>query len=194
MTADERAALAMRLAREADFAAAAAFSTDDIELHESVRAYCAEDLCDQYGKRWACPPYCGTLEECGARIRNYALGVVAVTEAAIAHPGDIDGMRAAEERHHARLFIWREAAAAAFPDFLMLGAGACKLCERCTCPDAPCRHPDRMLVSMEASGMIVRDLLVRCGLPYHTGGDRLTFAGCLLLPASKYSFGGPAAS
>ena len=124
MTADERAALAMRLAREADFAAAAAFSTDDIELHESVRAYCAEDLCDQYGKRWACPPYCGTLAECGERIRRYALGVAAVTEAAIAHPRDRDGMRLAEETHHARLYAWHAAAAAVFSDFLLLGAGA----------------------------------------------------------------------
>ncbi len=181
---DERAALAVRLAREAGFEDAAMFSTAEIKLHESVRAYCAENLCDQYGKRWACPPYCGTLTECGDRIRKYALGVAAVTEAAIAYPHDIEGMRTAEETHHARLFAWRSAAAAAFPDFLMLGAGACKLCTDCTCPDAPCRYPDRMLVSMEASGMIVRDLLARCGLPYHTGGDRLTFAGCLLLPAA----------
>ncbi len=184
MTADERVHLAAQLAREAGFDATAVFSAADIELHESVRAYCAEDLCDQYAKRWACPPHCGTLAECGERIRRYALGVAAVTEAAIAHPRDRDGMRLAEETHHARLYAWHAAAAAVFSDFLMLGAGACKLCDRCTCPDAPCRYPDRMLVSMEASGMIVRDLLVRCGLPYHTGGDRLTFAGCLLLPAA----------
>ncbi|MDR0628659.1 MAG: DUF2284 domain-containing protein [Treponema sp.] len=35
-----------------------------------MRDVCAVNKCMAYGTNWSCPPACGTLEECEARIRR----------------------------------------------------------------------------------------------------------------------------
>ena len=68
-----------------------------------------------------------------------------------------------------------------FPDCLPMGAGACRACRRCTCPDRPCRHPDRMYPSMEAYGLLVSDVAVRSGLGYNYGENTMSFTSCILV-------------
>ena len=64
--------------------------------------------------------------------------------------------------------------------FLPLGAGPCMLCAKCTYPDAPCRLPDKMVVSMEASGLVVNDVCTMAGIPYNHGTNTISFTGCIL--------------
>lgn len=41
-----------------------------------------------------------------------------------------------------------------YPNNKVLGSGSCRLCKKCAYPD-PCRHPDKMIYSMEACGIDV---------------------------------------
>ena len=66
---------AVRLALAAGFTAAVPLDVSTLTPQPQVRDYCAEDKCAQYGKNWACPPHCGTLEACAAAIRQYSHGI-----------------------------------------------------------------------------------------------------------------------
>ena len=55
-------------AKELGFSEAAPVVPADLKPNAEVRAMCAADKCHAYGKNWTCPPECGSLEECAARI------------------------------------------------------------------------------------------------------------------------------
>ena len=46
---------------------------------------------------------------------------------------------------------------------------------------APCRHPDRALVSMEAAGLMVSEACETAGLPYYHGPGTISYTSCILL-------------
>lgn len=70
---------AIQAARDAGFSEVAPLDVSTIELKQEVRDMCAANTCHQYGKSWACPPGCGTLEECRARVRRCNAGVLVQT-------------------------------------------------------------------------------------------------------------------
>ena len=55
------------------------------------------------------------------------------------------------------------------------GCGACRICSKCTCPDSPCRHPEKAIVSIEACGVNVLALAHSSGLSYNSGADTVTY-------------------
>jgi predicted metal-binding protein len=63
---------------------------------------------------------------------------------------------------------------------LPLGAGACSLCATCTYPNEPCSFPERMITSMEASGLLVSDVCAANGLAYNHGKNTIAFTSCCL--------------
>mgnify|MGYP002088389988 CR=1 FL=1 len=67
------------------------------------------------------------------------------------------------------------------PNCLPMAAGACTICKTCTCPDAPCRFPERVVPSMEAYGLVVSDVCRESGLPYYYGPGTITYTSCILL-------------
>jgi predicted metal-binding protein len=88
------------------------------------------------------------------------------------------------EEHNTRLRLFQEKLETVFPDGLnrlLLGSGGCKNCARCTYPDAPCAFPEKMIVSMEAAGIVVSDICKSSNIPYYYGPNTLTYTGCVLL-------------
>lgn len=61
----------------------------------------------------------------------------------------------------------------------LLGAGGCSLCETCTYPSAPCRHPEKMRRPMEACGIDVVNLSKIAGINYFNGADTVTYFSIL---------------
>ena len=59
-----------------------------IELKEEVRQMCA--ACGKYGKCWSCPPGCGTLEACAARISAYRQGILVQTTGLLEDEFDVE--------------------------------------------------------------------------------------------------------
>ena len=148
----------IKLALEMGFTEAAPLDPATLRPLESVRAYCAEEKCGYYGKSWACPPACGSRED----------------------ESSFDEIIAVSRRHKTRHYAFAEKMQAALPRVLALGSGGCSLCETCTYPDAPCRHPDRMVSSLEACGLQVADVCRDCGIAYHYSGKTITLASACL--------------
>jgi predicted metal-binding protein len=141
-----------------------------------VRDMCAADKCRSYGKRWTCPPACGSVEENQRKINSYNSGLLVQTTGALIDEFDYEEMTLTGERHKDRFNAFRNTLGR---DSLALGAGACTLCETCSYP-TPCRYPDQAVSSMEAYGLLVNRVCEANGLEYYYGNRTITYTGCYL--------------
>lgn len=165
----------------AGFTAAAPLDCKTITLKPEVRAMCAVNNCGKYGTNWSCPPGCGELSECTARINGYQNGIIVQTMGTLEDALDYEGMMAIAAQHAKAFQEFLPVLRKAFPEMLPIGTGACSRCESCTYPDAPCRFPEGAISPMEAYGMVVSDICQANGLPYYYGKNTLAYTGCYLL-------------
>ena len=168
------------LALSAGFSHAGLLDPKKLRTLPEVRDMCASGRCRRYDRSWSCPPACGTLEEAEKSIHHYCCGILVQTTAQLEDDFDVESMDAAEARHKAGFLTLAEIFRAEIPDCLPLSAGSCTLCEVCSYPDEPCRHPDRMLSSMEAYGILVSEACALAGLNYYYGPQTLTYSSCIL--------------
>lgn len=172
---------AIDIALKSGFSHSTEMNVDSIELNPEVRTMCSANTCQHYGKNWSCPPACGTLEQCGAQIKQYSKGIIVQSTAQLEDSFDVEGL---EELAKTHIKNYRTALAELkkiYPDVMYLGTGACDICSQCTYPDEPCRFPDKAISSMEAYGMVVNDVCKANNIPYNYGKDTMTFVGCFLL-------------
>jgi predicted metal-binding protein len=168
---------------------------ETLKQRPEVRDSCAENKCQSYGKNWSCPPACGNLADCEKKMRRFKSGLILQTTGSLEDPFDYEAMRRIAGEHHKNLRVFLTALLTAHDpagqnarEFLLLGAGPCKNCETCSYPDSPCRSPDKMIVSMEAMGLVVSDVCTANSLPYYYGPNTLTYVGCVLfqtIPQSR---------
>lgn len=166
----------LQLAQQAGFTKVAPMDPATIELKEEVRQMCA--ACGQYGKCWSCPPGCGTLEECAQRVAAYQKGILVQTTGQLEDEFDGEGMMETEALHKERFTTLRQLLQDR--NVLALGAGCCKVCKTCTCPDEPCRFPQKRISSMEAYGMVVTEVCRANNMPYNYGKNTITYTSCVL--------------
>ena len=169
-----------KLAMQAGFTHAVPLAVNTIELKSEVRDMCASGNCHKYSMCWSCPPACGTLDECRARIAKYHSGVLVQTVGELEDALDGEGMMETEARHKKSFDELHAALRPLVPQLLALGAGACTRCKVCSYPDAPCRRPNDMVSSMEAYGMLVTEICKRNGLAYYYGANTIAYVGCFL--------------
>jgi hypothetical protein len=55
---------------EAGFTHAAPLKMETLRFLPEVRDMCNSERCRHYNTNWMCPPGCGTLEECAARVHD----------------------------------------------------------------------------------------------------------------------------
>ena len=170
-----------QMAKEAGFSAWAALDPATIELKPEVRDMCAVNSCGQYGKRWSCPPGCGTLAECGQRIGECTHGILVQTYGDVEDGFDFEAMMEIESDHREHFADMYDALREAGVPVLAIGAGCCTQCAKCTYPDEPCRFPEKMISSMEAYGMLVLEVCKANGLQYYYGSDKMAYTSCFLL-------------
>ena len=172
---------AVTMAEEFGFSHVGELACETIKLLPDVRSMCASGQCAIYGKSWACPPACGTLEECGERIKKFKRGIIVQTTGELEDALDGETMMEAEAEHKEKFVKFREILGKQYPQMLALGAGTCRQCKECTYPDAPCCAPERAMSSMEAYGMLVTQVCQDNGLPYYYGDLTITYTSCYLL-------------
>ena len=170
-----------KTAEEAGFTAWSSLDVATIELKPEVRDMCAVNSCGQYEKRWSCPPGCGTLDECTARLREYTQGILVQTCGDIEDGFDFEAMMEIESDHKDHVNQMYRALRESGAKVLALGAGCCTICAKCTYPDEPCRFPEQMISSMEAYGMVVLEVCKANGLQYYYGADKMAYTSCFLL-------------
>ena len=142
-------------ARENGFTEAGPLDVTTLELLPEVRDMCASGRCQVYGKNWACPPACGTLEEMRAKVGKYSRGLLVQTVGQLEDSMDWDNIQLTARNHEENFKKFWEVLDREYPGLMAMGAGTCSRCKPCTYPEGkPCRFPDKLMHSMEASGCL----------------------------------------
>ena len=169
------------MAEQTGFYAWVPLDISTISLKQEVRDMCAMNSCGMYDKCWSCPPGCGTLEECAARLKSYSHGILVQSRGDIEDSFDVEGLQELEQTHKEHFNRMYAALRASGEEVLAIGAGCCAACAKCTYPDEPCRFPEKMVSSMEAYGMLVLEVCKTNGLQYYYGPDKMAYTSCFLL-------------
>ena len=117
-----------------------------------------------YGKSWACPPAVGTVEACRERVMGFGEGLLIATAAEVDDIADMQETLSTRATHEAVARQAAELVGRQAGEILLLSAEACAACERCSYPDGPCRHPDRMAPCIESHGILLTDLAEKHGV------------------------------
>ncbi|HOD01708.1 MAG: hypothetical protein BWY46_00683 [Firmicutes bacterium ADurb.Bin300] len=158
----------------------AVIKTSDIPFSAEVRKACEANMCGNYGKSWACPPGVGETEEIKNKILKFERALVFTHLGEIEDSFDFEGMQRVGQQADG---ILRKAVSRLKKEnipHIPLGCGACRLCEECLYPDLPCRHSEKMIVSVEACGIDVVKLAADCNINYHNGPNTVTYF-CLII-------------
>ena len=169
------------IAKEAGFTHIAPLNRATIQLKPEVREMCRTGNCGAYGKKWSCPPGCGSLEQCSARLDRYRSGILVQTVGQLEDSFDYEGMMDIEAAHKQHFVDMEQRLRQQYPGLLAIGAGACTKCKECTYPDAPCRFPDQAFASMEAYGMLVLDVCRANNLTYYYGPNTIAYTSMYLI-------------
>ncbi len=165
--------------RELPLAQYAFFRTDALEITPRVRAVCEQE-CPRYGKSWACPPAVGSVADCRRRVLSYPEGLLIVTLTEVDDIADMEQTLATRPAHEK---VTRQVAhlleAEGVAPFV-LSTESCAICEVCTYPGAPCRHPEQMYPCVESHAILVTALADRLGVEYQYGGNVVTWFSLLL--------------
>ncbi len=170
-----------KLAEEQGFTHSGLLKCETIQLRDEVRAMCASNTCGMYGKRWSCPPGCGSLDECREKVNKYQYGLIVQTVGELEDPLDGETMMETEAIHKENFIAFEKKLRELYPDMLAVGAGCCTRCKECTYPDEPCRFPKLAFSSMEAYGMLVTQICQDNGMSYYYGPCTIAYTSCYLL-------------
>lgn len=170
----------VEIAKECGFTNAGVLDVSTLVVKQEVRDMCEMNTCQKYGKNWACPPGCGSIEETGAKLKKYSRGIIVQTTKQLEDSMDFEGLQELQENHEANFKRAVDRFSKLYPDMLPLGAGTCTICKECTYPDKECRFPGKRISSMEAFGLVVNEVCKANGLPYNYGPNTMTYIGCFL--------------
>lgn len=154
----------LRKAKEAGFDSAQIIDTKELHFDGSLRKYCQDDLCGNYGANHSCPPECGTPEEMKERALRYQKVLVLQTLTPVNDITDRD--ETGEIKHRHDQMTW-----GLFDDLsgqiLPVLAGPCSICGVCEKKEGtPCRYPEKKASCVSAYCIRMSDLASRCHMPY----------------------------
>lgn len=155
------------------------FRTEELLFSERIRRIC-EAECPRYGKTWACPPAVGSMEDCQARCLSYSEGLLISSLSEVPNISSMEDCLATRPAHEQ---LTRKVIAllqAQGLEVYGLSTESCGVCETCTYPNAPCRHPEHMLPCVESHGIIVTDLAEKYNIEYQYGHNVVTWFSVLL--------------
>ncbi len=145
----------------------------NVPFSSHVREICKTG-CGRYGKCWACPPSCGEIETLIKKCRQYEHFFLFSTVTAVEDAWNAEACLRMKTDHEAITRNIRRELQKYLPDCLVLSTG-CDLCERCACPDEPCRHPEERLSSLESHGIVLMLLAESVGMSCSFGSDTVIF-------------------
>lgn len=158
---------------------------EEIPFEPAFRKACESNACGMFGRSWMCPPHVGEIDALIAQAKSYSWALVYQTVGTLEDSYDIEGMLEAGQKMNEltqRVRTLVEKSGLCAQATLHLGAGGCRMCERCAkATDEPCRFPEKAVSSLEAYGMSVSQLAELCGMKYINGQDTVTYFGAVLL-------------
>lgn len=172
----------IKTAKDNGFQNAGPLDVETLEFMPEVRDMCASDRCQSYGKNWACPPACGTLDEMRTRVSQYKRGLLVQTVGQLEDNMDWEAMQQAAQDHEVNFHKLMDVLKKEYPGLLAMGAGTCTRCKPCAYMEGkPCRFPDSLIYSMEASGLFVSRVCSDNNMKYNHGPNTVAYTGCFLL-------------
>ena len=90
-----------RLAQDAGFTNMGVIPADHLVFEPSLRKYCEDNLCGNFGKNLSCPPACGTPEDMKKRTEAYETAWIFQTIAEVDWH-DAKALKAVRDSHNAR--------------------------------------------------------------------------------------------
>jgi len=169
-----------KLLNHPDIFQTALIPPNELPFSLDVTKACEQNFCGRYGRCWTCPPAVGTAEENREKLLKFGHIFIATHVGRLEDSFDIEGMEDARVRAFEILGELSVRLADSGIPHRTLGCGACSVCEKCTCPDEPCRFPEQAIVSVEACGVNVVTLASQCGINYHNGANTVTYFFALL--------------
>lgn len=166
-------------AKKLGFETAAVLDMSTLKSKPEVRDMCSANKCASYGKKWGCPPGCGTIEQCQEMMEHYTMGVLLQTVGQLEDSWDFDGIARIGGVHKERFEQLCEWMRQWGDPILPMSAGGCDLCEECAYPE-PCRDPERIRYSVSAFGLLVNEVCRDNGVAYYYGNDKMAFTGMIL--------------
>lgn len=171
---------AIQIAKENGFSYVTSVDVSTIQLLQEVRDMCSSNTCGMYGKNGSCPPACGELEECRARVSQFQQGILVQTVGDVEDSLDFEAMMEIEALHKENFLKTAERLRGECKKMLPLGAGCCTICASCACPEAPCRFPEKRISSLEAYGILVSDLCKKNDMAYYYGPQKMAYTSAIL--------------
>ncbi len=166
--------------RENGAFAAKVIPVKEIEFDSSFRKYCEDNVCGQYGKNYACPPYAGTPEELKERAENFRQAVVFQTVTPLKGGMTQENFQAAKRQNNRVGDAVREKLAREKIKILHARAGQCDYCEECgMVTGSPCTYPPKGQISLSAFCIDVAVLAETCGMKFQNGENTLTYFGVI---------------
>ena len=153
-------------------------TTDELVFTDRVRYICKEE-CPQYNTTWACPPAVGSVSECRAKCLMYPEMLMISTVSEVNDIADIKETLSTRKDHEE---ITRQVAKLMKEqgcELRILSTESCAICETCTYPNAPCRHPDMMFPCVESQGILVTEICEKYGMEFFNG-NIVTWVSLLL--------------
>lgn len=168
------------LAAETGFCEFKIIENKEVVFTRDVRTLCEHECAEYQIQSYSLPPFVGTYEECMDRCSQYghailvtsihpATDIMSIEEWMVAG-GEMNGMlkSLAEELEQEGI--------GAFP----LGM-RCRRCEKCGCPDVPCRNPETMLSATEAYGIHIMNTMEQHGITGYYDGQTIVCFGVVFL-------------
>lgn len=161
-----------------------------IEFSDKVFTICETD-CERYQHSWACPPHAGAIEANIAKIHSYNRFFLFSTVWEVEDAWDKAGCLSVKREHEAVSRSLREKLLEEYhlplesreendtPEIYMLSTG-CTICDQCSCPDEPCKHPKERLMSMESHGILIVKLVEDCNLTSSYDGKSVVYFTIIL--------------
>ena len=159
------------------------FDVSLITIDQAIREMCKQNVCGQYGTNHMCPPVIKSVEEWKEDIFSYKKALMVTKVYPTKGSFDLKTWLEAMADFQKILVRLKEDVLKQMPEkkILLLGAGACRLCNRCTCVDGkPCRPPEEAFPSLEACGIDVMTLSKSVGVKYNNGKNTVTYIGAVL--------------
>lgn len=155
------------------------FPTEELVFTPRVRAVCKLE-CPRYGSSWACPPAVGTVEECRARCLGYPHALLLSTMREVEDIANLEETLATRPEHEAVTRQVNQLMQAQGVETYVLSTESCDICQTCTYPGAPCRHPDQMFPCVESHGILITETAEHYGIAFQAGGNVVTWFSLIL--------------
>lgn len=164
------------MALENGFTYAEWMDVKDLQFDGSLRKYCEENLCGNYGRNYACPPDCGTTKQMEEKVRKYKRALVLETVQQIEDLMDAAEIKKTRARHNKMSWELIKKVQTNEKKGMAIMAGPCAVCANCSkIAGEPCRFPDQVASCLSAYCIIAEKMAEYCGLPYWCGANKVAF-------------------